>query len=160
MLQERPDFVEKASVLSTRTSGHPHIETILRYYEGCNTADIPLMKSTFTDDVVHYFTDHGAVRGAESLAMYWSKVGPRTEANWVLDHAMVQDEEAVIEWSMRWRTPEGRLELLRGSEWYIFRDGVISEIRSYHSNYFLHDRQNRALWDFDYEGRGYRQEAD
>ena len=118
------------------------------------------MKSTFTHDVVHYFTDHGAVIGAESLAVYWSKVGPRTEANWKLDHAIVQDDEAAIEWSMRWRTPEGNLEHLRGTEWYLFRDGLIAEIRSYHNNYYLHDQRNRALWDFDYVGRGYRSDLD
>ena len=144
----------------TRTSGHPYIETILVYYEGCNTGDIALMKSTFTHDVVHYFTDHGAVIGAESLAVYWSKVGPRTEANWKLDHAIVQDDEAAIEWSMRWRTPEGNLEHLRGTEWYLFRDGLIAEIRAYHNNYYLHDQRNRALWDFDYVGRGYRSDLD
>lgn len=143
-----------------RTSGHRFIDTIGKYYQGCNTADIALMKSTFTEDVVHYFSDHAAVRGADSLAAYWSRVGPRTEANWQLDHAIVQDDEAVIEWSMRWRTPEGKTELLRGTEWYVFRDNLIAEIRSYHNNFFLHDRRNRALRDFDYDGRGYRREPD
>ena len=28
---------------------HPHIETIKRYYHGCNTADAELIKSTFTE---------------------------------------------------------------------------------------------------------------
>ena len=72
----------------TRTSGHPYIETIKRYYQGCNTADVDLMISTFTDDVVHYFVDHSAVRGAAALANYWAKVGPKTQANWQLDHAL------------------------------------------------------------------------
>ena len=140
-----------------RTSGHAYIETIKRYYEGCNTQDIELMMSTFTDDVVHYFVDHSAVHGAQGLANYWAKVAPRTEANWQLDHAVVQDDEAVIEWSMRW-TPIGHdsPEVLRGAEWYIFRDSKISEIRSYHNNYYLQDPANRALHDFDYAERGYR----
>ncbi len=140
-----------------RTTGHPYIETIKRYYEGCNTADVDLMMSTFTDDVVHYFVDHGAVRGAQGLANYWSKVGPRTGANWALDHALVQEPEAVIEWSMRWvPAPTGEAELLRGTEWYVFREGLISEIRSYHNNFYLQDAKNRELHDFDYAGRGYR----
>ena len=63
--------------MQPRTSGHPYIETIQRYYAGCNSADVDLMMSTFTEDVVHYFVDHGAVQGATGLASYWSKVGPR-----------------------------------------------------------------------------------
>ena len=92
MLQGQGEFCTGKSDMPTRTDGHPFIETIHTYYEGCNTADIALMKSTFTNDVVHYFSDHGEVRGADSLATYWSKVGPRTEANWQLDHALVADD--------------------------------------------------------------------
>ena len=146
-------------MLPRRTSGHPYIEAIHTYYKGCNTADIDLMMSTFTDDVVHYFVDHSAVRGAQALANYWSKIGPLTQANWELDHAIVQEPEAVIEWSMRWVPKQtGEPEILRGSEWYIFRDNLIAEIRSYHNNFFLQSPSNRALHDFDYPGRGYRTE--
>ncbi len=145
--------------MKPRQSGHPFIETIQTYYRGCNSADFELMLSTFSADVVHYFVDHSAVRGAEALANYWCKVAPRTGANWMLDHALVQEPEAVIEWSMRW-TPAatGTPEVLRGSEWYLFEDGRISEIRSYHNNYYLQAPENRRLHDFDYEGRGYRVE--
>ena len=138
-------------------SGHIYIDVINRYYLGCNTADVDLMKSTFTEDVVHYFVDHSAVSGADGLANYWAKVGPITQANWQLDHAIVNEPEAVIEWSMLW-TPKrtGQPELLRGSEWYIFRNNKIAEIRSYHNNYFLQARENSALHDFDYANRGYR----
>lgn len=73
-----------------RTSGHPFIETIKTYYLGCNTADEALMRSTFTEDVVHYFVDHGEVRGSQQLAHYWARVAPKTQANWQLDHALVQ----------------------------------------------------------------------
>ena len=46
--------------------------------------------------------------------------------------------EAVIEWSMRW-TPAatGEPEVLLGSEWYLFEDGRISEIRSQYAVYQL-----------------------
>ena len=122
------------------------------------------MVSTFTDDVVHYFVDHSAVRGAEALANYWAKVAPKTQANWVLDHAVVQDDEAVIEWSMRWVPLQPTADapspqVLRGSEWYVFRSGLIAEIRSYHNNFYLQHPDNRALHDFDYVGRGYRKES-
>ena len=59
-----------------------------------------------------------------------------------------------------WQAPEGNLEHLRGTEWYLFRDGLIAEIGSYYNNYYLHDQRNRALWDFDYVGRGYRSDSD
>ena len=139
-----------------RTTGHPHIDTIQRYYRGCNTADVELMTSTFTEDVVHYFVDHEPVRGAEGLAAFWAKVGPRTRARWRLDHALAHADEAVIEWCMHW-TPVGseEPEVLRGTEWYLFRDGRIAEIRSYHNNWHLHDPANASLRGFDYEGRGY-----
>lgn len=143
--------------MQPRTSGHRYIDTIQTYYRGCNTADVDLMMSTFTDDVVHYFVDHGAVRSAQGLANYWAKVAPRTQANWALDHALVDEPEAVIEWSMQWVPAQtGAAELLRGSEWYLFRDDKIAEIRSYHNNYFLQDPKNRELHDFDYAQRGYR----
>jgi len=138
-------------------TAHPYIDVINRYYDGCNTADIQLMKSTFTEDVVHYFVDHSAVIGADVLANYWTKVAPRTKAHWICDHAIVQEPEAVIEWSMRWTPPAtGHPELLRGTEWYIFDGMLISEIRSYHNNYYLHDKANSALHNFDYIARGYR----
>ena len=141
----------------TPSSRHPYIETIQTYYTGCNTADVPLTLSTFTDNVVHYFVDHSAVRGAQQLANYWAKVAPRTRANWQLDHALVQEPEAVIEWSMRWLPPSRQeAELLRGSEWYVFDQGRIAEIRSYHNNFYLQNIANRELWDFDYAGRSYR----
>jgi ketosteroid isomerase-like protein len=139
-----------------RQSGHRYIDIIKRYYEGCNSADYDLLMSTFTDDIVHYFVDHGAVHGADGLANYWVKVAPRTKARWTLDHAIVEEPEAVIEWSMKWTPPAtGKPELLRGSEWYLFRDDKIAEIRSYHNNIHLQNPKNAELWDFDYEGRGY-----
>ena len=52
---------------------HPFIQTIKKYYHGCSTADVELMKSTFTADVVHYFTDHAPIRGAASLAAYCAR---------------------------------------------------------------------------------------
>ena len=143
--------------MKARQSGHPYIDVIHKYYEGCNTGDIELMMSTFTPDIIHYFVDHGAVRGAARLANYWSKVAPVTKASWKLDHAIVQEPEAVIEWSMKWTPAKtGKPELLRGSEWYYFLDNKIAEIRSYHNNYYLHSVANRELWEFEYAERGYR----
>lgn len=143
--------------MTPRQSGHEFIDLIKQYYRGCNTADVHLMMSTFTDDVVHYFVDHSAVETSIGLANYWAKVAPLTQANWQLDHAVVQEDEAVIEWSMKWQPKQTtEPEILRGTEWYKFRHGKIAEIRSYHNNYYLHRPENRELWDFDYKSRGYR----
>ena len=135
---------------------HRYIKTIKTYYRGCSSRDFELMVSTFVDDVVHYFVDHSPVIGAEALANYWCKVGPITQATWHVDHAIVQEPEAVIEWSMPW-TPKstGNPEVLRGTEWFIFAGEKITEIRSYHCNFYLSNPVNRALHGFNYPGRGY-----
>ena len=102
---------------------HPYIQIIEKYYDACNQRDAALMKSTFTDDVVHYFVDHEPVRSAVGLANYWCKVAPKTEATWGIDHALVSEPEAVIEWSMRWKpSTELKHEILRGTEWFFFRE--------------------------------------
>ena len=141
-----------------RQDGHPFIKVIQTYYQGCNEQNFALLMSSFTPGIVHHFLDHSAVVGAEALANYWCKVAPTTQANWHLDHALVQESEAVIEWSMRCVPPQTcAVEILRGSEWYVFEGERISEIRSYHCNYYLNALENRELHDFDYAGRGYRQ---
>lgn len=135
---------------------HRYTEIIKRYYEGCSTADFDLMMSTFDPDIVHYFVDHAPVIGAAALANYWVKVGPKTKASWALDHIIIQEPEAVIEWSMPWTPPvDQKRQTLRGTEWYIFRDDKITEIRSYHNNHYLQNPKNRELWDFPYIERGY-----
>jgi hypothetical protein len=137
-------------------SAHPYVTTIRRYYDGCNSGDVAQMASTFSDDVVHYFVDHAPVETAQALANFWAKVGPRTRAVWSVDHALVMDDEAVIEWSMQWVPPGGEdAEMLRGTEWFRFRGGLIAEIRSYHCNWHLRSPDNAALHGFPYAERGY-----
>ena len=138
------------------TNEHYYISLIKTYYEGCNQADSALMKSTFCDDVVHYFTHHGPVEGAENLASYWVKMQPRIKAQWQLDHAIVQEPECVIEWTMSWQNPLGERELIRGAEWYVFRDDKIAEIRAYYLNRHLpYERSNFELDGFPYAAREY-----
>ena len=134
-----------------------YVSTIKRYYEGCSTADQELMMSTFTDDVVHYFTHHAPIRGAENLATYWAKMQPRIKATWLVDHAVVQGDEVVIEWTMRWTASEtSKPELMRGAEWYIFRGEKIAEIRAYYMNRHLaYTQPNFELEGFPYADREY-----
>jgi hypothetical protein len=56
------------------------------------------MKSTFTPDVTHYFTDDKPVGGAENLAKHWAGFNTKTrKTEWTVDHFMADDDEAVIE---------------------------------------------------------------
>lgn len=135
---------------------HPYIELIETYYQGCNQADATLMLSTFCDDVVHYFTHHPPIEGAQNLANYWMKMQPRINAQWQLDHAIVQGDECVIEWTMSWISPAQQRELIRGAEWYVFRGDKIAEIRAYYLNRHIpYEHENFELEGFPYSARSY-----
>lgn len=135
---------------------HRYVSLIRTYYHACNTADADLMKTTFCDDVVHYFTHHPPISGADQLASYWKKMQPRIKGEWHLDHALVGDDECVIEWTMIWQSPLGDRELIRGAEWYDFKDEKISEIRAYYLNRHLpFERPNFELDGFPYAHRQY-----
>src|ERR687898_146179 len=55
------------------------------------------------------------------------------DAQWYIEHGIEQGDEAVIEWTMTWRDPRsGDRRLDRGTEWFLFRDGKIAEVRAYH----------------------------
>ena len=142
--------------MSANLPDHPHVRTILRYYEGCNTGDAGLIRSTLTHDMVHYWVDHKPVTDGDSLSTFAAKTATRTKACWTLDHVLVNAEEAVAEWSMTW-TPIGlaEQEVLRGTEWFQFCDGLISEVRAYHCNHHLQDPRNFELRGFPYATRGY-----
>ena len=74
------------------------------------------------------------------------------DARWVVDHALAAGDEAVIEWTMFWR-PDGARERVatRGAEWFVFRDGLIAEIRSYYQQ----RPETTELAGFPYRSRGY-----
>ncbi len=115
-------------------SEHPNLATIRRYYDGCNTADAELMMSTFTPNVIHYFVEDKPIRGAAAIAAYWlpfQQEGRR--AVWSVDHGIAQGDEAVIEWTLLYTRPARTPPtiMIRGAEWYFFRDGLIREIRAY-----------------------------
>ena len=74
------------------------------------------------------------------------------EARWVVDRLVADGDEAVIEWTMFWLpAPDAERIATRGAEWFVLRDGLIVEIRSYY--------QQRGhvteLEDFPYTQRGY-----
>ena len=134
------------------------LQVVQRYYDGCNRADETLMMSTFDPDVVHYFTHHAPVRGAAMLARYWAGMQPKISGYWTLDHGIASDQEAVIEWTLRWTAPgEQRTLLMRGAEWYLFRGARIAEIRAYYANPRspLPSPDDFELLEFPYLERGY-----
>jgi ketosteroid isomerase-like protein len=140
-------------------TAHPHVETIKRYYAACNSADVEGVVACCTPDVVHYFLAPGTdpVRGGEHLGRYWRKVVRLISAEWTVEHAVACDDEAVIEFSQRWTSPEdGKRYIWHGAEWYAFRDGLICEIRAY---YDLGRDRDTGLVDFPYAERGYTQSA-
>jgi ketosteroid isomerase-like protein len=131
---------------------HPHIETIRRYYDACNSGDAAGVAACCTDDVVHYFLATKPVQGDEHLGRYWCKVVQLVAAEWRVEHAIACDDEAVIEWSMQWTSGDnGRRYVWHGAEWYVFRDGLICEIRAYYD----HRNEDTGLVGFPYAQRGY-----
>jgi ketosteroid isomerase-like protein len=131
-------------------------DVIVRYYDGCSAGDLDELLATLHPDVVHYFLapnpGSAPVVGAEHLARYWRKVAGMIEARWVVDHALAAGDEAVIEWTMFWR-PDGATGRVatRGAEWFVFRDGLIAEIRSYYQQ----RRETTELAGFPYRSRHY-----
>lgn len=76
------------------------------------------------------------------------------DGQWSIANGIEDGDQACIEWAMTWRDPRsGERRLDRGTEWFVFRDGKIAEVRAYfHSN-----AKNRSgnLLGFDHAGRGH-----
>src|SRR4051794_20215867 len=143
------------STAAEQLDQHPHIQTIRRYYAACNAADVAGVAACCTPDVVHFFLGSGTkpVHGHEHLGRYWRKVVGLIAAEWRVEHGIACDDEAVIEFSQEWTSPEdGQRKLWHGAEWYSFRDGLISEIRAY---WDLNPNNDTGLVEFPYAERGY-----
>ena len=136
-------------------SNHPHEDTIRAYYVGCSTGNTDLMKSTFAPDVTHYFPNTAPISGADALANNWASFNTKDrKAVWTVDRFMATENEAVIEWTMiSTFLNEQRKEILRGAEWYQFREGKIAEIRAYYL--WTPEHKISELIGFPYKARGY-----
>lgn len=133
-----------------------NLSVIQRYYNGCTSGDLELMRSTLHPDVVHYFLAPNVgskpVQGREHLARYWRKAARAIDARWVVDQVVTMGDQTVIEWTMFWRPKSNAQRIAtRGAEWFVFRDGLIFEIRSYYQQH----NESTELDAFDYSGRGY-----
>lgn len=141
--------------MNEETKQHLYYRLIYDYYDGCNRQDVDLLRAVLTEDIEHYTTDMDRVSGIEPLLKFFCDFAPVVKAHWMIDHCLIQGNEAVIEWTMRWH-PKGKPELKRGSEWYVFEGDKIKEIRAYYTNPYA---ENSLPWaslkGFDYGARGY-----
>jgi len=132
-----------------------NVGVVQRYFDGCNSGDLQTLLSTLAPDVVHYFLPRqfAPIRGAEHLAKHWRKFKQVLDPAWSIDQIVGQGHQVVSEWSCIW-TPKGtsRRVMMRGSEWYVIREGLIAEIRAY----LMHDdTMDTELAGFPYLERGY-----
>jgi ketosteroid isomerase-like protein len=130
------------------------LDHVRAYYEALNRGDPEEVASYFTDDAVHYYTRLGPHEGARTIGDHTKLAVDRLEGQWFLENGIEDGEQAVIEWTMTWRDPKsGDARLDRGTEWFRFRDGKISEVRAYHHS----NEKNRSgnLLGFDHAGRGH-----
>jgi ketosteroid isomerase-like protein len=131
------------------------LDLIRRYYAACSAGDADGVAACCTADVVHYFlapnVGSAPVAGAEHLGRYWRKVHGRIDATWLVDHGIEVPGEAVIEWSMHWRSAAGERVVTRGAEWFVVREERIAEIRSY----YRQEQTDSELDGFPYADRGY-----
>lgn len=132
-----------------------NIEIVRRYFDGCSSGQLETLLSTLAADVVHYFLPSvfAPIVGAEHLARHWRKFKQLLDPVWQIDQIVAHDDQVVSEWSCIW-TPKGtqRRVMMRGSEWYVMRDGLISEIRAYLAH---DDTRDTELTGFPYRDRGY-----
>lgn len=134
----------------------PRVDHIRSYYEALNTGDAGAVAAHFTDDATHYYTRLGPHEGAETIGQMTNLAVESIEAQWFVENALEGEggDEAVIEWTMTWRDPKsGEKRLDRGTEWFVFRDGLIAEVRAYHHG--GPKNPSGDLLGFDHRGRGY-----
>jgi len=132
-----------------------NIDHIRSYYEALNSGDAERVATHFTEDATHYYTRLDPHSGAEAIGQMTEWAVANIRANWKVENAIEQGDQATIEWTMTWNHLEsGEPRLDRGTEWFLFRDGKIAEIRAYyHSS--SKNRQGNLLG-FDHAGRGHR----
>jgi len=130
------------------------VDHIRSYYAALNTGDAEAVASHFTDDATHYYTRLGPHEGAETIGQMTDLAVKSIEAQWFVENAIEEGDQAVLEWTMTWRDPKsGEKRLDRGTEWFLFRDGLIAEVRAYHHGGPKNPSGN--LLGFDHAGRGY-----
>lgn len=130
-------------------------ERVRAYYRDLNKGDGAAVSAHFTDDAVHYYTRLGPHQGAKTIGDLAALGVASIDAQWYIENLIEADDQVVIEWTMTWRDPQsGEKRLDRGTEWFGFREGRITEVRAYHHGGKKNPQGD--LLGFDHEGRGYR----
>jgi ketosteroid isomerase-like protein len=120
------------------------------YYADLSSGDAAAVARHFTEDAVHYYTRRAPHLGAAQIAENAAAAVQHLNAVWTLENLVADAEQTAIEWSMAFDHPtNGRRLLDRGSEWFRFRDGLISEVRAYYNE------RGGDLIGFDHAGRGH-----
>ena len=83
---------------------HRYVETVARYFNGANAGDREMMISCFASDIAVYTIGYPPVFGAQAVAQIFVELHP-SGARWTIDHCVVQEPEAVVEWSSLWTPP-------------------------------------------------------
>lgn len=138
-------------------SPHQRTALIRRYFAACNAGDYQALLACFTPDAVHYFPPglpDVPWRGADAIACNWVRCVETLGSRWTIEKILcsADSDEAVIEWT-HWKRRQATA--LRGDEWYVFRDGLIAEIRAYYAAPADRAVPVNELVAFDYAGRGY-----
>jgi ketosteroid isomerase-like protein len=125
-----------------------HLALVRHYYDVINGGDADAVADCFTDDAVHYYTRMAPHRGRE-IAERAAWAVDNIDAEWSMYNGIEQDGQVVIEWAMKWLDPSsGECRLDRGTEWFLFRDGKICEVRAYYN-------RSGDLIGFDHAARGH-----
>lgn len=127
------------------------------YMDACTSGVAESITAHMTPDAVHYFppgTYGGPWRGADVIASNWVAAVRLWRSSWTVDRIAVDPArgEAVCEWT-HFKSNIG--VILRGTEWYEFTDGLISEIRAYYATPQSDSLTTHELSGFDYDVRGY-----
>jgi ketosteroid isomerase-like protein len=139
---------------------HRYLDVIARYFNGANAGDASQMLPCFADDVAVYTSGIPPRFGSAAVAQHFVDIHPTIQARWTIDHAVVQEPEVVVEWSMLWRAAGSDAEeLSRGIDWFVFgADDRIRQIREFVIT--NHPVAGSPLERFPYAERGYPTAAD
>ncbi|MDX6665717.1 MAG: hypothetical protein QOG68_1923 [Solirubrobacteraceae bacterium] len=125
-------------------------ERVRAYYDDLSSGDYDAVARHFTDDAIHYYTRRPPHLGASQIAGNAVAAVEHLNAVWVLENLVADEEQVAIEWSMAFDHPTRGDRLLdRGTEWFRFRDGLISEVRAYYNE------RGGDLLGFDHAARGH-----
>jgi hypothetical protein len=132
------------------------LETLLRYFRGCNNGDFELFKTAVAEDVTSYFVDTPPIHGRENLTQFFKMLYDMMKVRWTIDRTLIGEQEVVVEWSMLWTPPCAiEEEIDRGVDWLIFQDDLIAKVYQYYRPRNLPSDQPYKFQGFPYHDRNH-----